>query len=414
MTIALTLSIAILTVSSGHTHEIGVGRMQPIEQAPEWITLNPPRPGTPQARVAVRLKIGSPQSGGFLDPTYVVALPTGVAVVDKERSSVTLFDAAGTILATIGRRGAGPGDFSESLNQAVVMNNRLLVPDVKQRRLNIVDLVRRKWTESVGFPQVSEYPIWWVAAPPNDLLQLTMSSAPSGLALSITSWNGTAFRNVMSLPTPDAAKSPTWFGAMPMLASAPRPGTFALVSQSDGTVAVHSVSGQLVAGYKLSSGDAKPFTDIERNFFKGLIEPEANARQQKRIEQLLGRVPEASRSEARTMAKTMPALRGMAVPVGEHYPFFTDARFDSDEKLLWIARPLTAHEIQQSTLELSWQDLRGTAVTWDAYDLNGAFRMRATLPYGTIITDIGGSQFYGLQVDENGDRTVVVFAVAKR
>lgn len=387
----------------------GVVRMEPAAQRQQRVALNAPGIAAAKAAVTRLISIGPREGGSGFEPRTVVGLPNGFAVVDAGQSAVRIYDDHATLSATLGRKGTGPGEFSQGISQALVMRGLLIVPDLTLRRYNMIDLEKRTWRESVAFTQAHQIPLYWVPAKPDQVLQLEMYLQSTRPTWSISLWDGKDLRQVMA-SVPGAATSSTWFGTMPVLAAGPEEGTFALLSPGEGTISIHGFNGSLQVGYQVPLRESKPYSEDDRSFLSDLIALKHDARRAKRAEMLLARVPDASRARA----KSALAARDAEKSIGERYPLFADARFDLKTRLLWIGRSMNATEIRQANLELSWDDWRHSVTTWDAYGFDGTHVMRASFPPGTIITDIENGKFFGVQLDSRGDRSVAVFAVGRR
>ncbi len=83
-------------------------------------------------------------------PVGVVYVPQReqLYVVDGAAHRLTVFDLAGTLVKTIGRRGAGPGEFNFPTHIARA-GNRLLVADSGNSRVQVLDL-DGEWIRTIG------------------------------------------------------------------------------------------------------------------------------------------------------------------------------------------------------------------------------------------------------------------------
>jgi len=377
-------------------------------QGVRLVTLAPAPETTPSVAVRVTA-IGGSSASTDGDPTYVVATSEGIAVLDKGQATVKVFDATGSLAASIGRFGAGPGELSrEGIHQMLVLGEQLFVPDVKHRRMNRIDVSRLRWEGSVGWKGEGEIPLWWASLGPEGLARLSILLSSDGSpTLAIHAWNAGVIRNVMTVPRPSVGMAPTWRGSVPILASGPRPGTFILASPTEGTVVVYDREGRSIARYGLSETMAPKIAAGDQAFLRDLLAPEAEVRRARRIERLVSKAPVSARGTVGTMAKAL----GSGAVVGERYPYFTDVRIDATSGLLWIARPLRAGEIKRSHRTHNWDTWRRMAIVWDAYHPDGRFARRVVLPVGIIVTDLRAGRFYGIQVDASEERRAVVLLV---
>jgi DNA-binding beta-propeller fold protein YncE len=93
--------------------------------------------------------------GGWYGPRSVAVAPDGtVAVSDTGHKRVALISSSGGVptVATIGREGSALGEFVEPVGLAWLDNQRLLVCDTGNRRLQVVDRTGRP-LGSVGLPE---------------------------------------------------------------------------------------------------------------------------------------------------------------------------------------------------------------------------------------------------------------------
>jgi hypothetical protein len=86
---------------------------------------------------AVSLKTAPNDPVGFA--AHVVAWNGRIAVVDKLQSNIKVFDTTGTLVATLGRPGRGPGEYRVPESLAVLSGQRLAVLDATLLRITILD-----------------------------------------------------------------------------------------------------------------------------------------------------------------------------------------------------------------------------------------------------------------------------------
>ena len=396
--------IVVITITIPNVSKDQVTGMQDQNSNKNYVLRTPPTASS-QAPLVPFIRIeGGTKS--MANPAFVLALSTGFAAVDQGDACVRFYDASGGYRGQVGRSGSGPGDFSPSITQILSIGHQVFVPDIRLRRLNVIDVKQLKWIEAVPFASGLDQPLWWAIAPPDHLIQVsTRVSVMPKPDFTVVSVRGAMREKVMSVVPRDSLPQSTWFGGMPLLGSGPEAGSFALVYPAHGQIEVRSLSGALTRSYGFEPSGGAKLTDAERAYFVGLARTEGESLRAKRVALLLDRVPE----RARERVKEQAAARGLTDGVGEHYPFFVDARFDEATGSIWVARPVTANQVQTSGRDLDWDTVRRIAVVWDAFARDGSFVRRVTLPFGVIITDIADNRMLGIQLRANGEADVVLF-----
>jgi hypothetical protein len=94
--------------------------------------------------------------------TDIAVGPDGsIFVLDNMAADVRVFDQAGVHLRTIGRRGAGPGEFSRAAAAVfLVGDERLVIPDMGNSRINSLDL-NGEFLGSIPASYASGFPVRW-------------------------------------------------------------------------------------------------------------------------------------------------------------------------------------------------------------------------------------------------------------
>jgi len=84
-----------------------------------------------------------------------------VFVLDRPNSTVVVLDSLGSVLRTFGRRGEGPGEFSNQAQAVVALpEGQLVVADPGNRRATVFDIdgqVRDSWKLEI----LEEIPVQW-------------------------------------------------------------------------------------------------------------------------------------------------------------------------------------------------------------------------------------------------------------
>lgn len=94
-------------------------------------------------RVVEELRIGSVEGGGpeaFGEvEAFVVDGEGRIWVLERITAQLTVFDAAGAHVRTIGRRGGGPGEFMQPVAMHFAPDGHLWVVDVGNHRISVLD-----------------------------------------------------------------------------------------------------------------------------------------------------------------------------------------------------------------------------------------------------------------------------------
>ncbi len=393
------------------------GRQQGLPDAAAPTILVTVHPSNDQIRRAVlvaRVPAASdedvPGERGIIDATWVAATPGGFAVVDRLSGGVAFFDEGGEWLGRAGSAGEGPGEFSGDILHAVAVADRLWVPDVRHRRLNIIDIPGRTWLDSHPLDVTQGFP-WALLSPGDEVLGTAVmswgfGSEPRSMSLSL--WTGEAMEPTFSWLVNEDRRG---WASRTLVVGGSRPRTVAILDRQAGDIRVRDLSGNILARYAFGEDAVVELPEDDRIYLEALREP-GLARRMRSLERRLGGLAaEVPPDVATQLANAASGGRsGQPSPFSDRYPLFLDARFDPESETLWVARPLTADEIRELPVQLGWDVLDSSARYWDAYSYDGAFRYRLEVPVGFVLTDARDGRFYGYEIDPLGTRHAVVLS----
>lgn len=347
----------------------------------------------------------------IIDATWVAATPEGFAVVDRLSSSVAFFNDGGEWLGRVGTAGEGPGEFSGDILHAVAVAERLWVPDVRHRRVNIIDISSRTWLDSSPLDVVQGVP-WALLSPGEGVLGAAVMSWGFGSeprTMSLNLWTGEALEPAFSWLVDEDRRG---WASRTLIVEGTEQGTVAILDRQGGDIQVRDLAGNSLARYAFGEDAVMQLSEDDRLYLEALREPRL-ARQMRNLERRLGGLatevpPEVERQLA---TAALGNRSDQSSPFNDRYPVFLDARFDPSSETLWVARPLTADEIRELRVQLGWDALAGSARYWDAYSYDGSFRYRLEVPVGFALTDARDGRFYGVEIDPLGTRHAVVLSV---
>jgi len=345
---------------------------------------------------------------GFIEATWVVATPGGFAVVDRLSSSVVFYSDGGGWLGRVGSVGEGPGEFSGGILHAVAVADRLWVPDVRNRRLNVIDIPSRTWLDSNPLDVVQGYPRD-LLSPGEEVLGAAVTSWGFGAeprTMSLNLWTGEAMEPAFSWLVDEDRRG---WASRTLVVEGTGQGTVAILDRHAGDIRVRDLAGNILARYAFGEDAAVELSEDDRVFLEAVREPRLAERTQSLERRLGGLATDVPPDVARQLANA--AAGSGSSPFNDRYPFFLDARFDPSSETLWVARPLTADEIRELPVQLGWDVLDSSARYWDAYSYDGSFLYRLEVPVGFTLTDARDGRFYGYEADPLGTRHVVVLSV---
>ncbi len=394
------------------------GRQQGLRDDTSPTTLVTVHPVNSQVRRAVleaRVPAASDEDvlgqRGIIDATWVAATPGGFAVVDRLSTSVSFFNDDGEWLGRVGAGGEGPGEFSGDILHAVAVADKLWVPDVRHRRVNIIDIPSRAWLDSSPLDVTQGVP-WALLSPGEKVLGAVVMSWGFGSeprTMSLNLWTGEAMEPAFSWAVDEDRRG---WASRTLVVEGTGESTVAILDRQAGDIRVRDLAGNMLARYAFGEDAVMELSEDDRIYLEAMREPRL-ARQMRSLERRLGGLAtEVPPDVARQLANAALGNRsGQPSPFNDRYPLFLDARFDRASETLWVARPLTADEIREIPVQLGWDVLAGSARYWDAYSYDGLFRYRLEVPVGFVLTDARDGRFYGYEIDPLGTRHAVVLSV---
>ena len=348
---------------------------------------------------------------GIIDVTWVAATPGGFAVVDRMSSSVGFFSDGGEWLGRVGSAGEGPGEFSGDILHAVAVADRLWVPDVRHRRVNIIDIPSRTWLDSSPLDVLQGVP-WALLSPGDEVLGAAVMSWGFGSeprTMSLNLWTGEAMEPAFSWIVDEDRRG---WASRTLVVEGTRQGTVAILDRHAGDIRVRDLAGNILERYAFGEDAIMELSEDDRIYLEAMRDP-SSARQMRNLERRLGGLAaEVPPDVTRQLASAALGSRAeQPSPFNDRYPLLLDARFDPASETLWVARPLTADEMRELPVHLGWDVLAASARYWDAYSYDGSFRYRLEVPVGFILTDARDGRFYGYETDPLGTKHAVVLSV---
>lgn len=348
---------------------------------------------------------------GVIDATWVAATPGGFAVVDRMSSSVGFFSDGGEWLGRVGSAGEGPGEFSGDILHAVAVADRLWVPDVRHRRVNIIDIPSRTWLDSSPLDVLQGVP-WALLSPGDEVLGAAVMSWGFGSeprTMSLNLWTGEAMEPAFSWIVDEDRRG---WASRTLVVEGTRQGTVAILDRHAGDIRVRDLAGNILERYAFGEDAIMELSEDDRIYLEAMRDP-SSARQMRNLERRLGGLAaEVPPDVTRQLASAALGSRAeQPSPFNDRYPLLLDARFDPASETLWVARPLTADEMRELPVHLGWDVLAASARYWDAYSYDGSFRYRLEVPVGFILTDARDGRFYGYETDPLGTKHAVVLSV---
>ena len=412
----LLLSMSLLVAMLSPTEVQGrQQRLPDATAATKLVTVHPVDGQVRQAVLVARVPAASGEDvldeRGVIDATWVAATPGGFAVVDRLSSSVGFFNDVGAWLGRVGSAGEGPGEFSGDILHAVAVADRLWVPDIRHRRVNIIDIPSRTWLESSPLDVLRGVP-WALLSPGDEVLGAAVMSWGFGSeprTMSLNLWTGEAMESAFSWVVDEDRRG---WASRTLVVEGTRQGTVAILDRQAGNIRVRDLAGNILARYAFGEDAVMELSEDDRIYLEAMRDP-SSARQMRNLERRLGGlVTEVPPNVARQLANAAVGSRAeQPSPFNDRYPLFLDARFDPASETLWVARPLTADEIRELPVHLGWDVLAASARYWDAYAYDGSFRYRLAVPVGFVLTDARDGRFYGYETDPLGTKHAVVLSV---
>jgi len=350
-----------------------------------------------QVRLVEELRIGTrdgegPDAFGFL--TGFALFPDGViAVFDQTVPAIRLFSPDGKFLRTLGRDGAGPGEYrNASLGLAVDRSGNLLMYDPRNARIN-------RWTrDGTVLPSWRAPGRLYTAqamqldTAGNTYLKLTIgqiqANQPWEIALLRLDSTGTAV---------DTVRRPPIAGPSPAGGSYFTPQKLWLVARSGRMI---SGSG---AGYSILVAPPRgTAVRIERVIPQVRLIPAERANYQE--------LADAVRRDPRVVTSRVS-------DVPEAKPYFTELHADLDGRI-WVRLstkgepydpppPPAAAPGETPRPQIRWR----SPTVWDVFEPGGTFLGQLALPWRTTLADARGNQVWAIQRGEDDENYIVRYRI---
>jgi len=336
-------------------------------------------------------------AGEFAWISDVLALPGGeIAAVDPGPKEIRIFDASGSWQRTIGREGAGPGEFS-GISWLQLINDTLVVYDQSQRRLTLLGLDGRLFTtihpqpegtQGFVFPRARTFSGNWVVSVNVALASAAAQGAglPSGLmrdslALGLLSSAGDGPVHFFAgLPTQPILGIPELqIGMMAPLFAAPRVmvvgDRIAVLDPENGTLSWYNAEGVLETKVGLGIPRRAMTSDWLDSTRRARLAEDVNQRQ-------------------RTIAEAMFAPE--AAPI--EFPVFRSALGNGPDQL-WLEE---------------WQHPAPDRARYLVIAADGSWRASVRMPLGFTLTTIGPDWVLGVHRDADGLNRVMKYGLVRR
>ncbi len=348
------------------------------------------------ARPSVTIGAEGNERTEFLRIGRVLRLPNGeIAVPNGATNQIRIFDGTGRYLRTIGRAGAGPGEF-RYLDLVGRAGDTLLIADFGIARLTLF-LASGKLVRTIPITARDAAGRFYVIGRLRDGRWAVQTASTPNIYGPQRTYRDTVRVGVIE---PDASGTVTWLGEFP--------GTTFFVHNPAGgphgdvvgivPLAPRSVS--VVSGDEVLVGD--PGGNVIGAYSSAgmvlrLIRPplEALPLTDRRIAQLLKRELDRNRSERSRPYLT--ALHSRAV-LGQTLPAFRSV-VPSGDGSIWVETFPTDAE---------------APAAWLVLDPAGKPRAAVLVPAGFRITEVGPSYFLGVHTDADGLETVRQYQLARR
>jgi hypothetical protein len=349
-------------------------------------------------RLVEDLRIGTRDGDGpdaFGSLTGFALFPDGtIAVFDQTVPALRLFGPDGRHLRTIGRDGAGPGEYRKiSLGLAVDRNGVLLMHDLMNLRVN---RWRQDGTALPGWPGAGTR-----AAFTTRPLQVdTAGNTYLKLMARRTATDPTLELALLRLDSTGAVADTTY--RPPIAGPAPAGSWFAPVKHWLIARSGHTVTGSSAAYSVLVAPPRGPAIRIERVMPQVPVQPAERANYQE--------LADAIRRDPRR------AQPGPPVEIPAVKPYFTELHPDLDGRI-WVQVSTAGERFdpppsapQPGVPELPPLRWRSPAA-WDVFEPDGSYLGRLTLPWNTTLAEARGNLVWAIQRGEDDENYIVRYRI---
>lgn len=345
------------------------------------------------------------------DPDYQFGMITGVDVasdgsiyvLDMQARQVSVYDAAGTFVRTIGGPGEGPGELSQmAMGLLVGKGDTVLVPDLIAQRLNRYLPDGTPLTE-ISMPMATGLAVRWAERPDGVLIQesrvmqLTPDMEPVEPALHLLRRHpaGEFMDTLLTLPVTQNFDFSTEGGQLQasIRLFEPEPvwtldqdGRVLYALSGDYSVSVYSTEGQLQSIVR-RDWEPKPVTEADQTAIINVI---------KELWEQAGVPPQ------------MMDQLVQSISFGDYYPAFANI-LGGPNGSIWLQRVRTAADVEEGA-DFNPQD--AGAPDWDVFDRNGRYLGVVTLPDRFAPARLHGDLLYGVWRDDLDVQYVKVLRVA--
>ncbi|MXW16862.1 MAG: 6-bladed beta-propeller [Gemmatimonadetes bacterium] len=326
-------------------------------------------------------------------------------VLDGQAQHVRVFDSAGAYVATLGRRGEGPGEFGYAEAIALLPDGRLVVRDSRNQRISVFGPDPGQ-TDHWGFDSGnsgSNYPLHTDVQGRTYLNTRDLSSTDGARHIIVIGPDGT---HLDTLPEPSSpyewpmltAEHTAEWGTSSTNAFVPFSPAFQWTVHPSG----HFVTG-LPSEYRINVPRDDGVLGIERTTDPPPIRDEERTRARERV--------------VRSMRNTDPDWSWTGPPIPEHKPFYQQLLAGRNGRI-WVRLVTEGHRVENEDYDP--EDPRSEHVTWeeplryDVFEPDGTYLGTVVppdefSPYVNPVFD--GDYVWGVTRDELGVERVVRFRI---
>ncbi|MYA64535.1 MAG: 6-bladed beta-propeller [Gemmatimonadetes bacterium] len=326
-------------------------------------------------------------------------------VLDGQAQHVRVFDSAGAYVATLGRRGEGPGEFGYAEAIALLPDGRLVVRDSRNQRISVFGPDPGQ-TDHWGFDSGnsgSNYPLHTDVQGRTYLNTRDLSSTDGARHIIVIGPDGT---HLDTLPEPSSpyewpmltAEHTAEWGTSSTNAFVPFSPVFQWTVHPSG----YFVTG-LPSEYRINVPRDDGVLRIERTTDPPPIQDEERTRARERV--------------VRSMRNTDPDWSWTGPPIPEHKPFYQQLLAGRNGRI-WVRLVTEGHRVENEDYDP--EDPRSEHVTWeeplryDVFEPDGTYLGTVVPPDGFspyVNPVFDGDYVWGVTRDELGVERVVRFRI---